>query len=124
MKITSKTLMLNIEHNVQVGHNGAIEATFHHQAFIYRNRSEKTKNVECDLDFADVTNVKFMGISIEEGYDGLKKFKAGMITLGIDVDKIFDSKASQLITDEEVAKLKELYTFVGQAYKVGQHIFT
>lgn len=122
MKITSKTLMLNIEHNVQVGHNGAIEATLVHSAFIYR--SEKTKNIECDLDFSDVTNVKFMGISIEEGYDGLKKFKAGMITLGIDVDKIFDSKASQLITDEEVAKLKELYTFVGQAYKVGQHIFT
>ena len=44
MKITSKTLMLNIEHNVQVGHNGAIEATLVHQAFIYR--SEKTKNVE------------------------------------------------------------------------------
>ena len=122
MKITNKTLMLTIEHNVQVGHNGAIEATLVHQAFVYR--SEKTKNIECDLDFADVINVKFMGISIEGGYDGLKKFKAGMITLGIDVDKIFDSEASQLITDEEVAKLKELYTFVGQAYKIKQHIFT
>ena len=122
MKITGKTLMLTIEHNVQVGHNGAIEATLVHQAFVYR--SEKTKNIECDLDFADVINVKFMGISIEEGYDGFKKFKAGMITLGIDVDKIFDSKASQLITDEEMEKIKELYTFVCQAYKIKQHIFT
>jgi len=110
MKITNKTLMLNIEHNVQVGHNGAIEATLVHTVFIYR--SEKTKNVECDLDFADVINVKFMGISIEEGYEGIKKFKEGMITLGIDVNKIFDEKASQLITDEEVEKIKEMYTFV------------
>ncbi len=122
MKITGKTLMLTIEHNVQVGHNGAIEATLVHQAFVYR--SEKTKNIECDLDFADVINVKFMGISIEEGYDGFKKFKAGMIALGIDVDKIFDEKSKQLITDEEMEKIKEMYTFVGQAYKVEQHIFT
>ncbi len=34
MKITSKTLMLSLEHNVQVGHNGAIEATLVHQVFI------------------------------------------------------------------------------------------
>jgi len=110
MKITSKTLMLNIEHNVQVGHNGAIEATLVHTAFIFRN--EKTQNIECDLDFADVINVKFMGISIEEGYKGFKQFKEGMIALGIDVDKIFDEKARQLITDEEMEKIKEMYTFV------------
>jgi len=109
MKITSKTLMLTIEHNVQVGHNGTIEATLVHQAFVYR--SEKTKNIECDLDFADVINVKFMGMSIEEGYDGFKKFKASMIALGIDVDKIFDEKSKQLITDEEMAKLKKMYAF-------------
>jgi len=110
MKITSKTLMLNIEHNVQVGHNGAIEATLVHTAFIFRN--EKTKNIECDLDFADVTNVKFMGMSIEEGYKGLGKFKTHMLEMGIDVCKIFDEKAKQLITDGEVEKLKEMYTFV------------
>ena len=110
MKITSKTLMLSIEHNVQVGHNGAIEATFHHQAFVFR--SDKTKNVECDLDFADVTDVKFMGMSVEEGYNGLKKFKEKMLEMGIDVNKIFDEKARQLITDEEMEKIKEMYTFV------------
>ena len=110
MKITSKTLMLNIEHNVQVGHNGAIEATLVHTAFIYR--SEKTKNVECDLDFADVINVKFMGMSIEEGYKGYGKFKTHMLEMGIDVDKIFDEKASELTTDEDIETLKSMYTFI------------
>lgn len=110
MKITHKTLMLTIEHNVQVGHNGAIEATLVHQAFVYR--SEKTGNIECDLDFADTINVKFMGMPIEDGYTGFKKFKTHMLEMGIDVDKIFDEKARQLITDEEMEKLKDMYTFV------------
>ena len=110
MKITSKTLTLNIEHDVQVGHNGAIEATLMHHVFIFRN--EKTQNIECDLDFADITNVKFMGMSIEEGYKGYGKFKTHMLEMGIDVSKIFDEKAKQLITNEEVEKLKEMYTFI------------
>jgi hypothetical protein len=110
MKITSKTLMLSLEHNVQVGHNGAIEATLEHQVFIYRN--SKTGEIECELDFADITNVKFMGMPIEEGYTGFKKFKAHMLEMGIDVNKIFDEKASELITDEDIEKLKSMYMFV------------
>jgi hypothetical protein len=110
MKIVHKTLMLTIEHDVQVGHNGAIEATLVHQAFVYR--SEKTGNVECELDFADTINVKFMGMPIEEGYTGFKKFKESMLGMSIDVDKIFDEKAKQLITDEEMEKIKDMYTFI------------
>ena len=107
MKITSKTLMLSFEHNVQVGHNGAIEATLVHQAFIYRN--SKTGEIECDLDFSDITNVKFMGMSIEEGYDGFKKFKTKMSELGIDIDKMFDEKFDELVTSEFKMKLKAMY---------------
>jgi N-formylglutamate amidohydrolase len=110
MRITNKVLTLNIEYNVQVGHNGAIEATLGYTAFIFRN--EKTQKMECDLDFSDVTNVKFMGMSIEEGYKGYGKFKTHMLEMGIDVCKIFDEKAKQLITDKEIEKLKEMYTFI------------
>ena len=51
-------------------------------------------------------------MSIEEGYKGYGKFKTHMIEMGIDVSKIFDEKAKQLITNEEVEKLKEMYTFI------------
>ena len=105
MKITSKTLMLSFEHDVTVGN--AIEATLVHQAFVFE--SEKTGKIEVELDFADVDNVKFMGIPIEEGYTGYKKFKTKMLELGIDVDKLMDEKAAQLITDEDVETLKQLY---------------
>jgi len=32
--------------------------------------------------------------------------------MGIDVDKIFDEKASELITDEDIEALKIMYTFI------------
>ena len=105
MKIRSKTLMLSFEHDVTVGN--AIEATLVHQAFVFEN--EKTGKIEIELDFADVDNVKFMGMPIEEGYTGYKKFKTKMLELGIDVDKLMDEKAAQLITDENVETLRQLY---------------
>ena len=105
MKIRSKTLMLSFEHDVTVGN--AIEATLVHQAFVFE--SEKTGKIEIELDFADVDNVKFMGMSIEEGYTGYKKFKTKMLELGIDVDKLMDEKAAQLITDENMETLRQLY---------------
>lgn len=103
MKITNRTLMMTICHDVQVGHNGAIEATFEHQIFLSRN---KCGEIDFDLDFCDVKNVKFMGISIENGYDGFRKFKKTMLEMGIDVDKIFDEKARTLITDKDIEELK------------------
>jgi hypothetical protein len=106
MKIKSKTLMLSFEHDVTVGN--AIEATLIHQAFIFE--SEKTGKIEVELDFADIVDVKFMGIPIENGYTGYKKFKETMLGLGINVDKLMDEKASELITDENMETLKQIYS--------------
>lgn len=104
MKIRSKTLHIVFTHDVVVG-NGAIEATLEHIAFI----SEDKGKVHLDLDFSDVNNVKFMGIPIENGYTGYEKFKKSMLALGIDVVKLFDDKAAELITDEDIDKLKQMY---------------
>ena len=105
MKITNKTLMVSFEHDVTVGN--AIEATLIHQAFIFE--SEKTGKIEIELDFADVDNIKFMGIPIEEGYNAYKNFKETMKSLGIDVKVLIDEKAKELITDENVETLRQLY---------------
>ena len=100
MKITGKTVMVNFEEKVAVG-NGAIEATLLGQAFVYDNG--------VDTDFVDITDVKFMGMPIEKGYEGFKKFKSKMLELGIDVDEMFDSKFNELVTDEFKAKLISMY---------------
>jgi hypothetical protein len=105
MKITGKTLQVSLEHNVTVG-NGAIEATIHHMAWI----SENSKDQICvDLDFCDITNVKFMGMPIEDGCKGYEKFKKSMSELGINVTKMFDEEASKLITDDDMFELKRMY---------------
>jgi len=105
MKIKNKTLMLSFEYDVTVGN--AIEATLVYQAFVFEGKEEG--KIEIELDFADVDNVKFMGMPIEEGYTGYKKFKTKMLELGINVDKLMDEKAAQLITDENMETLRQLY---------------
>ena len=103
MKITSKTLLVHFEETVTVG-NGAIEATLMGNAFI-----DSSNNV--DIDFIDIINVKFMGMPIEQSYEGFKKFKTKMSELGIDVDKMFDEKFNELVTDEFKTKLKSMYNW-------------
>ena len=106
MKITSQTLQVSFEHEVKVGNNGAIEATLIHQAFMYESEDG---SIGMDLDFVDIDNVKFLGIPIEGGYSGYKKFKTQMKELGIDVEKLMDEAAKQLITDKETNELKRLF---------------
>ena len=106
MKITAKTLMLSFEHDVKVGNNDAIEATIVHQAFIYEC---KDGSIGVDIDFCDVNNVKFLGIPIEGGYQGYKKFKTQMKELGVDVEKLMDEAAATLITDKDMMKLKSMF---------------
>jgi hypothetical protein len=103
MRITGKVLQVSFEHDVTIGN--AIEATLVHMAWIGPYKGE----MNVDLDFADVTDVKFMGVPIESGYDAYKKFKASMKDLGIDVDKLFDEKAAELITDKDIETLKQMY---------------
>lgn len=102
MKITNKTLNVTFEHDITVGN--AIEATLIHQAWI----SERGDEINVDLDFIDIENVKFMGVPIAKGYDAYKKFKSTMMDLGIDVTKLFDEKAKELITDENMDTLKQM----------------
>lgn len=106
MKITNKVLQVAIEHDVTLGHNYSIEATLQHYAWISEN---KNGDIVVDLDFADILNVKFMGMPIEPGYESFKLFKNTMLGLGIDIDKLFDEKASQLIDDEQMNQIKSLY---------------
>ena len=104
MRIKDKTLQVSFGHGVTIGN--AIEATLEHMAWISANNKGE---INVDLDFSDITNVKFMGVPIEEGYEAYKKFKSTMMDLGIDLNKLFDEKAKELITDEDMETLKQLY---------------
>jgi hypothetical protein len=108
MKITDKTLMVGFETEVKLGNNDAIEMTLHHQAFIFKN-DENNILVELDIS-ADITNVKFLGMPIEEGYKGYKQFKTQLLELGIDVEKLIDEKEKEMDLDKIETMLKLMFT--------------
>ena len=94
MKITNKTLMVNFETEVKLGNNDAIELTLQHIAFIGEN---KDGSVSVDLDLGvDYSDVKFLGIEVEQGFYAFKEFKATLSKLGIDFDKLINEKEQEL----------------------------
>ena len=105
MKITNKTLMVNFETEVKLGNNNAIELTMQHIAFI---SEKKDGGVSVDLDLGvDYSDVKFLGIDIEQGYYSFQEFKATLSKLGIDFDKLINEKEQELANSgiEEVLGL-------------------
>ena len=107
MKITSQTLMVGFETEVKIGNNDAIELTIVHQAYISR---DKLGGISVDFDLGvDVNNIKFLGIELENGWSGFNDFKAKMLELGIDVDKLIDEKEKELINDGLENELKLLF---------------
>ncbi len=105
IKVTGKTLMVNFETEVKLGNNDAIELTMQHIAFISENKDD---SVRVDLDLGvDYSNVKFLGIDIEQGYYSFQEFKATLSKLGIDFNKLINEKEKELANSgiEEVLGL-------------------
>ena len=99
MKITSKTLMVNFETEVKLGNNDAIELTLQHQAFIGEG------NVDVELG-TDITNIKFLGVEIEPGYQAYREFRNTLSKLGIDLDKLIYEEEKNLRDSGIEDKLK------------------
>ena len=102
MKITSKTLMVGFQTEVKLGNNDAIELTLQHQAFI----GEDGIDVEIGI---DIRNVKFLGVEIEPGYQAFEEFKASLLKLGIDLDKLIDEEEKNLRDSGIEDKLKLMF---------------
>jgi len=102
MKITSKTLMVSFETEVKLGNNDAIELTLIHQAFITEN------SVDLDLS-VDVSDVKFLGVEIETGFEAYGKFVKQLKELGIDLNKLIDEKETELINSGLEDKIKLMF---------------
>jgi hypothetical protein len=105
MKITSKLMMVNVEHQIAVG-NDAITATVIHQVCLSEG---KNGEVVADVDFLDIKNIEFLGIKIDNSYTEFKKFKSQMNEMGIDVDELIDEECVGLITTGDIQKLKNEY---------------
>jgi hypothetical protein len=101
MKITAKTMMVTLENTVRIGNNNAIELTLVHQAFISR---DKLSGIDVDIELVDYTDVKFLGMDIDNGFNGFRDFKTKMLDLGINVEKLIDEKATELFDEMNMKK--------------------
>jgi hypothetical protein len=106
MKITATTLMVNFETEVKLGNNEAIELTLVHQAYISKGK----EGMDIDIDLGiDITDVKFLGVEIETGYNAYKEFKDTVLKLGIDLDKLIDGKLKELSENKIKDELELLF---------------
>lgn len=94
MELANKTTTYTIHHDVQIGD---LTATIEAMVFY-------TDDNSFDVDFADVLNIKYMGIDIK-GYENWQKFKKFHLDMGISFSALLDEKFEEIFTKEAVLKL-------------------
>ena len=105
MKVTSKLVMLNVEHQIAVG-NDAITATVIHQICLSKGREGE---IVADVDLMDITDIEFLGIKIDNDYTEFRKFNSQMNEMGVDVNDLINKECVGLITAGDIQKLKNEY---------------
>lgn len=98
LKITQKTLMVNVEFPIEVGQ---LKTTAVAQLFITKNKEGKN---EADVEFVDQIDTTYMGVKIE-GYDNWKNFKDFHKSIGLDFDTLVDKEFDKTMSDEVVEEL-------------------
>lgn len=107
MKIRGTNLTISVEHDIKIGNNDAIEATVVHQIHLFE--SKEKDNIEVEIDFGDIFNVKFLGMPIEEGYTAYRKFRSQMLELGIDVRELVEEECVGIISNKDIEEIKNKF---------------
>jgi len=94
IKVTSKTLMVNLEFPIEVGQ---VKLNAICQAFISQNQD--TGELEGDFEFIDYNNITYMGMPIS-GCDGMKKLKTFHSELGINLESLISDEFDKVMTDD------------------------
>ena len=94
IKVTSKTLMVNLEFPIEVGQ---VKLNAVCQAYIYQD--PESGELEGNFEFMDYSDTTYMGMKID-GYEGVKKLKTFHKELGINLDVLIDKEFSKVMTDE------------------------
>jgi hypothetical protein len=99
MKITSKLLMVMVEVPVQLGE---LKCKAQMQVCRTLGHLENANEGEDDIDFADISDITYMGIPIE-GYANFKKFKQFHLEMGIDWNLAIRNKLEEM--QDEITEL-------------------
>jgi len=100
-------LMVNVENQITVGNNDAIEATVQHQICTYLCEDG---SIGADVEYVDIHSVKFLGMPIEEGYIEYRKFLVKMKDLGLDVEELVHEECVGVVTNNDVEHVKDIFS--------------
>lgn len=107
LNIISKTLMVDIENDITL-HNGAITMTVLHQAYANQDNDGE---IYVDVELTDYLNVKFLGKEID-----YSKLKLNLKQLDVDLDELVQNSVEDIVTDEDVEYLKQMYLTIKSPY--------
>ena len=109
-------LMVNVENQITVGNNDAIEATVQHQICAYH---KKDGSIDTGVDYMDIYDVKFLGIPIKPGYNEYKSFINKMDDLGVDVEELINEACVGIVTANDVNHVEVMFSkmFINKAKK-------
>ena len=99
--------MVDIENDITL-HNGAITLTVIHQAYVNQGNDDK---IYVDVELSDYSNVKFLGKEID-----YSKLKLNLKQLDVDLDELVENSLEDIVTDEDVEYLKQMYLTIKSPY--------
>jgi hypothetical protein len=99
MKVTSATLMVNVENKIEVG---PLKLTAIHQICLYEN---KDGSIAHDVDLMDHTDVTYMGVPIDDDYKNWRKFVDFHKEMGINFDKLINEESEKVLIEQNIKRM-------------------
>lgn len=85
---------VNLNYPVTFGNNNAFEATLIIQVWL--TKSKNGKYIIDSVGFCDISDIKFLGVEIEKGYQAFRNWKEQILKLGIDFNKLVDAEYEKI----------------------------
>lgn len=99
MKTAGTTLMVNVEHDLEVG---PLKLKAIHQVCLYE---KSDGDIGGDVDLIDYTDITYMGVKVSNNYDNWRKFCEFHRDMGIDFDELISEACNEVMTREKVNEL-------------------
>lgn len=99
--------MVDIENDITL-HNGAITMTVLHQAYVNQGNDGE---IYVDVELSDYSNVKFLGKEVT-----YSTVKLNLKHFDIDLDDLVHNSVEDVVTDEDVEYLKQMYLTIKSPY--------
>jgi hypothetical protein len=106
LRIENSSMCVHVEYDFHLL-KGNLSLTAGYQCFVYKG---KNGEISVDIDFSDITNVKFFDQEIDSSYREYNIWKENMLKIGIDIEKITNEECYNSYVELRITNmLKNVY---------------